>query len=106
MIVLEPYVVQESEFVRNLLTKPRGCYHPCFKNCTEESMKLMHPEGNLLAILQDVSEIENNVACVFMCVYQHLRVHLVAPAKMPICTHTLFLHPSIVSTTHSGTHLP
>ena len=52
--VLEPYVQLEEEFVRNFMQKPRSCYEACFHEGGEDKLKAVHPEGNLLAILQEV----------------------------------------------------
>ena len=52
--VLEPYVQLEAEFVRNFMQKPRSCYEACFQEEGEDKLKAVHPEGNLLAILQEV----------------------------------------------------
>ena len=52
--VLEPYVQLEEEFVKNFMQKPRSCYEACFHEGGEDKLKVVHPEGNLLAILQEV----------------------------------------------------
>ena len=44
----------EAEFVRNFMQKPRSCYEACFQEEGEDKLKAVHPEGNLLAILQEV----------------------------------------------------
>lgn len=54
MSVLEPYVQLEKEFVGNFMQKPRSCYEACFHEEGEDKLKAVHPEGNLLAILQEV----------------------------------------------------
>ena len=44
----------EEDFVDNFMRKPRSCYEACFKEGGEDGLKAVHPEGNLLAILQEV----------------------------------------------------
>ena len=58
MIVLEPYVQLEEVFAECFLTSPRTtCYSTLFSSRREEWCKSIHPDGNLLAILQDVSTV-------------------------------------------------
>ena len=51
VIVLEPYVMPEEDFVRQLLSRPRECY----RQAGVESWRQAHGEQALLLILQDVS---------------------------------------------------
>ena len=62
VIVLEPFVSEEAEFVQHFLSRPRKACQPCFKQQREEAgeegegegLRAIHPEGNLLAVLQEV----------------------------------------------------
>ena len=54
-MILEPYVQLEEEFVRNFVKRLRESYEHCFQQSEEERLRAMHPEGNLLIILQEVS---------------------------------------------------
>ena len=55
VIVLEPYVQLEEMFVEYILTSPRTtCYSALFTSKKEDWYKSVHPEGNLLAIMQEV----------------------------------------------------
>jgi len=59
VLVLEPYVQLEEDFVNNFMRKPRDCYEACFQKGGEDSLKAVHPEGNLLAILQEVGSLQH-----------------------------------------------
>lgn len=56
VIVLEPYVQLEEEFVECFLTSPRSTtYTNFFYSKRDDWFKMVHVEGSLLAILQEVS---------------------------------------------------
>ena len=82
--VLEPYVQLEAEFVRNFMQKPRSCYEACFQEEGEDKLKAVHPEGNLLAILQEVRKTVSHrmmlvTACAInplLCMYVHAIPHM------------------------------
>lgn len=53
--MLEPYVQLEEVFVDCFLTSPRTTsYAALFHSKREDWFKQVHPDGNLLAILQEV----------------------------------------------------
>ena len=62
-MVLEQYISQEEEFVVNFIKKPRLCYEACFSLQNDDRLKAVHPDGNLLVIVQEVSCI----ACACTC---------------------------------------
>ena len=53
--MLEQYVEEEDEFLVNLVRRPRLCYKACFDQTSEDKLKAVHPDGNLLVVLQEVS---------------------------------------------------
>lgn len=55
VVVLEQYIKDEDEFLLNLIQKPRQCYEVCFAQTSEDKLRAVHPDGNLLVILQEVS---------------------------------------------------
>ena len=57
MIILEPYIQLEEEFVECFVTNPRtNLYYPFFSSSSKEDhwLKTINPDGNLLAVLQEV----------------------------------------------------
>ena len=54
-VVLEQYVEKEDEFLVNMVRRPRLCYKACFDQTSEDKLKTLHPDGNLLVVLQEVS---------------------------------------------------
>ena len=55
VVVLEQYIKDEDEFLVNLIQRPRQCYKACFTQTSEDKLRAVHPDGNLLVILQEVS---------------------------------------------------
>lgn len=56
VIVLEPYVQLEDDFVECFLTSPRqNSYTALFNSSKDDWFKPLLPEGNLLAILEEVN---------------------------------------------------
>ena len=55
MLVLEPYVQLEEDFVYNFMSRPRCSYEACFQQTGEDRLRPLQPEGNLLVVLQEVS---------------------------------------------------
>ncbi len=53
VIVLEPYVQPEEQFIRQLLSRPRDCY--C--KAGVEEWKRANDQRSLLIVLQDVREM-------------------------------------------------
>ena len=51
MIVLEPYVQPEEDFVTNFMTKPRECY----QQVKSEAWRAAHSDANMLAIIPEVT---------------------------------------------------
>ena len=58
-VVLEQCFTEEEDFVMNLVRKPRLCYQAYFSQSGENKLRYLHPDGNLLVILQEVSMIHN-----------------------------------------------
>lgn len=93
MSVLEPYVQLEEEFVRNFMQKPRSCYEACFHEGGEDKLKAVHPEGNLLAILQEVRRTVLQLMMLInycmcnqpsnMCMYIHVIPHMQVQLEPP-----------------------
>lgn len=54
MIVLEPYVQLEDEFVDCFMTSPRTTSYERLFSSKKDNWKAIHPEGSLLGILQEV----------------------------------------------------
>lgn len=52
VIVLEPYVQPEEDFVMNFMTKPRECY----QQAKSDSWRAAHSDGNMLAIIPEVTK--------------------------------------------------
>ncbi len=59
VIVLEPYVQLEKDFLECFLYSPRAAsYNKLFSSKDDNWYKSIHSDGNLLAILQEVSHLE------------------------------------------------
>ena len=54
-VVLEQCLTEEEEFVVNFIQKPRLRYQAYFSQPGEDKLRCLHPDGNLLVILQEVS---------------------------------------------------
>jgi hypothetical protein len=52
-VVLEQCFTEEEDFVMNLVRKPRLCYQAYFSQSGENKLRYLHPDGNLLVILQE-----------------------------------------------------
>ena len=67
--MLEPYVQLEEVFVECFLTAPRSTsYSTHFNSKRNDWFKLVHPEGKLLTILQEVCVCACMCVCMCACV--------------------------------------
>ena len=63
MIILEPYIQPEEDFVKHMLVRPKECYQKAKK----EGWRKAHGDRPLLSIIKDVSQSES-LGCAFcMC---------------------------------------
>ena len=62
MVVLEQCFNEQEEFLKNFIQKPKYCYQLLFSQNGLDKLRHIHPDGNLLVILQEVSRCANNRA--------------------------------------------
>ena len=54
----------EEDFVYNFMSRPRCSYEACFQQTGEDRLRPLHPEGNLLVVLQEVSLLCIHTKCI------------------------------------------
>lgn len=56
MVVLEQCFNEQEEFLLNFIQKPKQYYQTYFSQTGVDKLRDLHPDGNLLVILQEVNE--------------------------------------------------